>query len=117
MAQSQRRWAYFQFPPDTFHNQQNHIPYGMIVCRDDDNTLYFFSNTVAWCLGYSNPHQAIQNLPVECHSLKWASGLFLKKKNVEKLAHQTDVRYAAAFLKWFYPYYDKCTKRFLARHN
>ncbi|GFW79314.1 uncharacterized protein TNCV_2477211 [Trichonephila clavipes] len=110
MAKQQRHWTLFQFPPDTFHNQQNHIPYEMIVCRNDDNSLYFFSDTVAWCLGYSNPHQAIQDLHIKCQSLVWASGLFLKKKIVEAFANQTDVPYAASFLKWFFQYYNKCVK-------
>ncbi|GBN19719.1 hypothetical protein AVEN_261798-1 [Araneus ventricosus] len=107
---SPHRWIHFHIPSSTFQLQRNNLPYEMIVYRDDHNDLYFFGNTIAWCLGHVVPHEAIQQLLDYryLHTLEWGSGQFLKEEGVRQLAGQSDIARAPSFLAWFDSYVRTC---------
>lgn len=104
------RWIHFYIPSSTFQNQKPDTPYEMIVYRDDVNDLYFFGNTIAWCLGHPVPHKAIENLVDinHIHKLDWGSGQFLKQEGILQLAQKSDPAHAQSFLKWFTSYIRTC---------
>ncbi|GBN13096.1 hypothetical protein AVEN_257679-1 [Araneus ventricosus] len=104
------RWIHFYIPPSTFSHQKNNLPYEMIVYRDHNNELHFFGNTVAWCLGHTVPHKAIQQLvdADKLYTLSWGSGQFLKEEGVYQLAGSSDPNNAMTFLPWFSSYLQTC---------
>lgn len=99
-----RAWVQFTIPQKEHYN-----PFGqseMIVVRDQ-NTLYYFANSVAWCLGKDfNPHEFIQKHHDKGHTLDWISGIFLKEDGVRELATHSIIK--TSFLTWFDDYYKQC---------
>lgn len=106
------RWTHFYIPSSTFKHQQNQLPYEMIVYRDDVNELYFFGNTIAWCLGHPVPHEAIQQLVDNqyLHTLDWGSGQFLNSEGVFHLVNKSDPVHAKSFIAWFIAYTITCQR-------
>ena len=80
----------------------------MIVLRRQGD-LYFFANCIAWCLGHTEPHKAVeQHVPDDqLHTIQNVGGQFLKREGVYTLASQSDPNKTASFQKWFDSYIQK----------
>lgn len=102
---NQAGWHYFYFPNSFLPQQDGTHFYEMIILRRKGN-LYFFSNSVAWCLGHPEPHEAIQQHVPKKKLLTFDSvgGYFLDEDAVFELAAKSDPNVAQAFLQWFEGY-------------
>lgn len=98
-------WHSMIFPPFTFTNQHNEEVYEMYVARRDGE-LYFFGNTVGWCLIHETPHKAVQEhvSADNQHSITDMTGIWLKEAGVREFAAASDPVNAESFLQWFDPY-------------
>lgn len=111
MAQSYdplKHWVYFRI--DSPNNPTTHAR-EMIVYRNPKAELYFFANTVAACLGFERPHEAIR-LRVkdeDKHSVPIGSGIFLNEEGVERLT-ATVPAHKTLFNQWMFSYIQNCTQ-------
>ncbi|KAG8175203.1 hypothetical protein JTE90_022626 [Oedothorax gibbosus] len=98
-------WHYFYFPRSFLGHQDGTHFYEMIVLRRGGD-LFFFSNSVAWCLGHSVPHEAVeQNLRKEkLLSFDNVGGYFLDEDGVLDLVYKSDEDKRSKFLEWFVDY-------------
>lgn len=54
------KWNRFALPPTLFPNKDT--VYELLVFEDEKQHFYFFGNTLLWCLGYTQPHIAMQSV-------------------------------------------------------
>lgn len=101
-------WHYFYFPNTFLTHQDGTHFYEMIILRRGGK-LYFFSNSVAWCLGHSVPHEAVQQHVPHNRLLTFnnVGGYFLDKDGVFDLVDQSDPNVARSFLQWFETYLQR----------
>lgn len=103
---AQYSWTHFYIPSPS-------LPCEMIVVRDQ-GILYYFANSIAWCLGHSVPHQAVQQFisPDHKHHFEWISGTFLKDDGIQELIQHSDAAQIQIFLTWYQPYHQQCLTTF-----
>lgn len=107
------RWALFHYPKLKMVEGEL-ADYKMFVYKaSDDPEFYFFSNDVAWCLGYEDvlPHVAVQKyVPEENQKrIKYCSGILLTVRGVRDfIAVTPDGKDKDEFVEWFDRYLNFC---------
>lgn len=110
----QHRWAVFHFPKKKLYKGDPNTEYKMLVYKkSNDSEFYFFSNDVAWCLGYEDilPHEAVERYVPKKNQMKidFGSGIFLTRQGVRDfIAVTPDGEDKDLFVDWFEKYLKFC---------
>lgn len=113
---AKKRWIHLTFAPNVLKDDKL---YEIIVYVDKHDTFFFFANAVFWCLGFDEPHIAVQQLvpPNEQHKLPFGSGIFLNEMTVRKLINDRlnsgvlklkKYKIVKRFEAWFNSYLARC---------
>lgn len=106
------RWVVVNVPKTKLIDNDPNTAWKLFVFQNqDDRIMYFFSNDVAWNLGYTRPNVAVRDeVPAENKKkIKFAEGIFLTKQGVlDFIAATPDREDKTFFAKWFDEYVSKC---------
>lgn len=100
-------WSHFKFNLRDYKQ----TPCEMIVYQDKKGDLFFFGNSVAFCLGYNPPHHAIQDFvdSNHKHSIPLGSGVFLDDQGIKQLTQKsTRLGNTRLFKVWYNRYIQLC---------